>query len=92
MEIVMPIKDYNPVNGIQLTWEFGFTIYCIKSKYDDNSFIIKANDAGLISLANHLLTLAQKGVPSGSHIHLDDDNGLENGSCKITFEKNNEIN
>lgn len=49
--------------------------------------LISANNEGLLSLANHLLTLAQKEVPIGSHIHLDEYNSLEEGSIDLIIEK-----
>lgn len=86
MKITIEIKDYDPPqHGIQLIWEPGSRIQC---QYDSNrSLVIKANELGLISLARHLLTLAQKGVPSGRHLHLDESNALEDGSCEIILVK-----
>ena len=52
------------------------------------TFVISANREGLISLANHLLNLAQTDVPCGTHIHLDGrNNSLEDGSQSIIIEK-----
>jgi hypothetical protein len=87
MEILMKVKDYNPFDGIQLNWEYGFLIECKQEDPNSKVVIIKANKAGLISLANHFLTLAQVNVPPGNHIHLDDSNGLENDSCELIIEK-----
>jgi len=87
MKIVMDITDYNPKLGMQFSWEDNFKIECKKSIYNNNTFIIKANEAGLKSLANHLLTLSQSSIPSGYDFHLDDSNGLEEGSCELIFEK-----
>jgi|WetSurMetagenome_2_1015567.scaffolds.fasta_scaffold918529_2 hypothetical protein len=81
---LIQIKDYDPNKGIQLSWEYGHSIECKKI---NSTFIIKANEAGLISLANHLLTLAQPGIPSGYHLHLDDSNGLEDSSCELIIER-----
>lgn len=41
--------------------------------------VIEGNAEGLETLARHLLTLAQPGVPSGSHLHLKDSDRLEPG-------------
>lgn len=49
--------------------------------------IISANREGLLSLANHLLNLAQAEVPCGTHIHLDEYNSLEDGSLDLIVEK-----
>ncbi len=45
------------------------------------------NKAGLTSMANHLVTLAQNGVPDGARIELDDKHGLLPDSCKIVIVK-----
>jgi hypothetical protein len=85
MEFVINITDYNPKQGMHFSWENGHTI---KTQISNDKVIINANEAGLKSLANHLLTLAQKSIPDGYHFHLDDSNGLEEGSCEVIFEKN----
>lgn len=53
----------------------------------NDEVVISANREGLISLANHLLNLAQTDVPCGTHIHLDENNSLEDGSQSIIIEK-----
>lgn len=58
--------------------------YSIRCTIDDwNNVVIQANKAGLISLARHLLTLAQDNVPEYTHFHLDDYGGLEKGSAEM---------
>ncbi len=86
MKKEIDIIEYNASKGIQFEWERGFEI---STDLGDNEIIIKANSEGLISLAKQLLTLAQSGVPIGSHIHLDEYNSLENGSIDLIIEKNN---
>ncbi|MEV6379771.1 hypothetical protein AB0M31_10200 [Streptomyces sp. NPDC051773] len=49
--------------------------------------VIEANAAGLKTLAGHLLTLAQDGTPDGAHLHLDEHNGLEEGSVALVLER-----
>ena len=41
----------------------------------------------MLSLANHLVNLAQKDVPVPYHIHLDDENALEVGAVAMVIEK-----
>ncbi|MFF3517830.1 hypothetical protein [Streptomyces sp. NPDC002573] len=53
--------------------------------------VIEANVAGLRTLAGHLLTLAKDGVPDGSHLHLEDSNGLAEGSVGLVLERSNEV-
>ncbi|MFH8764685.1 hypothetical protein [Streptomyces althioticus] len=49
--------------------------------------VIEANAAGLKTLAGHLLTLAQDGTPDGAHLHLEEGNGLEDGSARLVLER-----
>jgi hypothetical protein len=84
MEIMVTINEFNESEGMHFNWEYG---HSVRIRSVDERVIIEANEAGLVSLANHLLTLAQKRVPSGYDFHLDGSNGLEEGSCEIVFEK-----
>ncbi|MGW2062575.1 Imm32 family immunity protein [Streptomyces sp. NPDC001937] len=52
--------------------------------------VIEANAAGLRTLAGHLLTLAQDAVPDGSHLHLEDSNGLADGSVGLVLERSDD--
>lgn len=63
-------------------WEDGFEI---RVSIQDNSVLISANREGLLSLAHHLLTLAEEPFPD--HFHLDEDNSLEEGSAELIIEK-----
>ncbi|MDE6505836.1 MAG: hypothetical protein K2K71_01055 [Eubacterium sp.] len=83
MKREIEITPYNSDKGIELNWEYGFEINVSL----DSEVLISANKAGLISLASHLLTLAQDGVESGTHIHFDDLNSLEDGSVGLIIEK-----
>lgn len=78
------IPKYERDSGLQLCWSDGFMI---KVASENEEVVISANREGLISLANHLLNLAQTDVPSGTHIHLDENNSLEDGSQDIIIEK-----
>ena len=53
--------------------------------------VIEGNAEGLETLARHLLTLAQPGVPSGSHLHLEDSNGLEDGSLALVLDREDDL-
>lgn len=72
MNVDIPI--YSKDSGLQLCWKPGFSI---KVSSNNNEIIITANQEGLLSLANYLLNLAQVDVPCGTHIHLNEDNSLE---------------
>ncbi|MGW7285554.1 Imm32 family immunity protein [Streptomyces sp. NPDC054847] len=65
-------------------WEHGARIQVRKL---GREVVIEANAAGLRTLAGHLLTLAGTGVPDGSHLHLEDSNGLSEGSIGLVLER-----
>lgn len=84
MEIKKQIPTYSRDNGIEFVWEDKFII---QADNNLNSVVIKANKEGLQSLAKHLLTLAQDEVPVDTHLHYDEFNSLEEGSCEIVIQK-----
>lgn len=84
MEIKIDIPEYNTNTGIQYNWVKEFHI---EVKYEDGIVILTANKAGLFSLANHLLNLAQEKVPVGHHLHFDENNSLEEGSLELIIQK-----
>lgn len=84
MDVTIKVPEYTPSSGIKFNWEDGFEI---KIGMENGSIVIVANEAGLRSLANHLLNLAQLSVPVGSHIHLDAHNSLEEGSVELVISK-----
>ena len=65
-----------------LNWVEGFEI---NVRIENDAVVISANREGLLSLANHLKSLAEE--PPGNHIHLDAYNSLEDGSSKMILEK-----
>lgn len=73
-------------NGVHMRTEWDDYSEILVSK-DENVVLIKANQAGLITLARHLLTLAQGSVPPGYHLHYDDYGGLEEGSVEMILER-----
>ena len=84
MILTIEIPDYKPEKGFAFNWSDGFKI---DLSVEGNEVLIKANHAGLESLANHLLNLAQSHVPVGHHFHLDEYNSLENGPLELIIEK-----
>jgi hypothetical protein len=84
MKLEINVPQYQTEEGIKTTWDNDFIF---ESVFQGNSIVIKANEAGLRSIARHLLTLAQYEVPAGCHIHYDDLNSLEDGSFEIILEK-----
>ena len=68
---------------MEFNWEDGFTI---ATRIEDGAIVVLANAAGLRSLANHLLTLAEDEA-KGTHFHLDEFNSLEDHSVDLIVEK-----
>lgn len=67
---------------MDMKWVDGFEI---NVRVENDTVAISANREGLLSLANHLKSLAEE--PPGNHIHLDAYNSLEDGSSKMILEK-----
>jgi hypothetical protein len=85
-EIKISIPEYD--NGVKCVWEENFKI---KTTAPFDTLTIEANRDGLISLARHILHLAQDAVPNGSHFHFDEYNSLENGSLELIISKNEDL-
>jgi hypothetical protein len=83
--IQVDIPEYKG-EGFCFEWEENFKIVT-KIDFEQKTIGIEANNAGLISLARHLLELAQSSVPAGYHFHLDDYGGLEKGSYELVIGK-----
>ncbi|MBP3898079.1 MAG: hypothetical protein J6D57_09675 [Mogibacterium sp.] len=67
---------------MKIGWIDGFEI---KAVAENGEIVISANREGMLSLANHLMALAD-GVP-GEHIHYDEHNALEKGSAELIIER-----
>lgn len=67
---------------MNIEWVDGFKI---SLNIDTNTAVISANKEGLLSLAAHMLLLANE--ETGSHIHYDDHNSLEDGSAELIIER-----
>lgn len=84
MIIEINLPEYQQEVGIKYVWDDDFNI---ETSIEGNRINIRANEAGLRSLAKHLLTLAQSCIPVGHHMHYDDLNSLEDGSSELIIEK-----
>ncbi|WP_406862159.1 hypothetical protein ABZO31_17490 [Streptomyces sp. HUAS MG47] len=73
--------------GLVFTWDADARI---EVRNLGREVVIEANAAGLSTLAGHLLVLAGEGVPDGAHLHLEDSNGLEDGSVGLVLERSDE--
>ena len=67
---------------MEFKWIDGFEITV---RIGGGAAVISANKEGLLSLADHLKTLAEQ--EHGDHIHLDEYNSLEEGSAELIIEK-----
>lgn len=74
MDRVIDVPEFRDGGGLHFIWDDNFEI---ELTVRSTEVVIKANRAGLTSLARHLLTLAQQGVREGSHIHLTADQEIE---------------
>lgn len=88
MIIQMEIPDYLPDEVITVP----FNVNSIIEGYIDDGLDaigLRANSSGLLSLAIHLIELAQLQVPVGSHIHYDNltMKELSSKSVEIIIEK-----
>ena len=67
---------------MKIEWVDGAEIHV---RIDNGEVVISANKEGLLSLAGQLTTLAEEA--SGSHIHYDQYNSLEEGSAELIIER-----
>lgn len=85
MEFRYTPPEYSHETG--LIGEFEGDDYRIEVTVEHDTVMIHANREGLISLAKHLLALAQPGVPTFAHFHLDPEFVLEPGSVPLILGK-----
>ncbi|GCE14130.1 Imm32 family immunity protein [Tengunoibacter tsumagoiensis] len=84
-QVTIDVPDYSIWHGVRAIYE---NEYSISARIvSDNEFVIQADKGGLITLARHLLTLAQDEVPSGAHIHYDNDSNIDDGSVSFVLDK-----
>lgn len=84
MKLNIEIPEFSSESGIKYKWEDNFSI---TTELKDGCISIIANREGLISLANHLLNLAQNVIPVGYHMHFDEYNSLETDSIELIIQK-----
>jgi hypothetical protein len=84
IEYKVVVPRYNTKIGFEFAWYGDSTVHFDIEK---DIAIIKADRDGLISLASHLLNMAQDDIPAGYHIHLDDLGSFEDGSDELIIEK-----
>ena len=67
---------------MEIHWKDGFKI---KVEIQGDGAVLSANREGLLSLAGIMASLADE--CAGDHIHLDENNSLEDGSDEIIIVK-----
>ena len=82
MNTFIDVPVYDPQTGFKFNWEDNFKISVL---INNGTVHLIANKEGLISLARHLLCLAQ--IEDSYHLHLDPFNSLEDGSAELILEK-----
>jgi hypothetical protein len=75
--------EYDPLS-FKYDWEEDFEV---EVKIKNDTVLIKANKAGLISLAHQLLNLARDEMPIHEELKLDQENSLKDGSNEIIIHK-----
>ena len=88
MEITVSVPDYDETTGLPDVWEDDSLL---KVFIDNGDIVITGNNAGLRSLAGHLLALSQERVPDGCHLHFSSSYGLVEASDQLILEKDNSI-
>ncbi len=85
--VEVEVTAYDPVLGVGTWWEEDTALRAEVWDSPEKTVVISGNPAGLVSLARHLLTLAQESVPDGRHLDFDTYCGwLEKGSTAIRVE------
>ena len=82
--VKIEIPDTEPRNGMHFNWTDGWEF---QSTFDHDEVVFAANKEGLLSLANHLINLAQDQFPSGHHFHFDRGVELSDDSVAVVFMK-----
>jgi hypothetical protein len=85
--VAVEVTAYDPALGVGTWWDEGTILRAEVWESPEKTVVISGNPAGLVSLARHLLTLAQDAVPDGRHLDFDTYCGwLEEGSAAIRIE------
>lgn len=69
--IGLSFEQYDSQSGVLGDWDAQWMVN-IKISENSHTCILSWNKEWLLSLAQHLVSLAQDGVPKGSHFHFDD--------------------
>ena len=85
--VTLEVTTYDPALGVGTWWDEDAVLRAEVWESPEKTVVISGNPSGLMSLARHLLTLAQDAVPDGRHFDFDTYSGwLEDGSTAIRIE------
>ena len=84
VELDIELGSYSVESGLRLVWQMGFEL---RVRAAAGEVVLSGNEAGLRSLAQHLLTLSQEHVPTGVHAHMEPGLELEDDSTALVIEK-----
>ena len=75
---------YSRETGVRIEWEPDWRIAATVAR---DTIVLSADRAGLVTLAKHLLALAQDEVPAGAHLHYDAGEQLDDDSNPVVIER-----
>ena len=84
MEVILTLPDFEPDRVFEFLWADDFQI---KVSLGATNVVIECKKEGLVSLATHLLTLAQDDFEDGFALNYTVLDALEEGSIDLTFVK-----
>jgi hypothetical protein len=88
VSVSVDVIRYDPALGVGTFWEEDSTLRLGVWETPERTVVISGNASGLVSLARHLLTLAQVDVPGGRHFDFDTYGGwLDDGSFALRIER-----
>lgn len=88
--IQIDVPEYSPRWGVVPVYSDTDYLLDVQVNESNHEVMITADTEGLIVLARHFLTLALESVPSGCHIHYDDNPSsglLSKGSLPMVVSK-----
>jgi hypothetical protein len=87
LPVTVEVTTYDPSLGVGTWWDEETVLRAEVWESPEKTVVLSGNPAGLVSLARHLLTLAQDSVPDGRHFDFDSYCGwLEEGSAAVRIE------
>lgn len=87
------VARFTPESGLRTDWagDHRLRVRVLGDARSGHEVVIEGNAVGLESLARNLLTLAQDGVPSGTHSHLESATVLDARSAALVLERDDDV-